>query len=216
MWPKSVSRSQHHDGDGAILYKLRSRSCPCRWRCAVSLLRLLVLVVLGSVIGLAMPPREASGQATPVAPPGVTARTTALLVTAIHDPLRVTGSDGMVHLEYDLVLTNVFTTPVTITAIEVLTPDGQSLLRLEGDALEAMTQPLFGRTPMDVVPQSGALAVLLDVVVPPEQVPARLTHRITYDLAPDAPLATIIGSHEIVGPELAVDPFAPVVIAPRS
>ena len=56
----------------------------------------------------------------------MTAWTTALLVSAIHDPLRVTGSDGMVHLEYDLVLTNVFTAPVTITAIEVLTPDGQS------------------------------------------------------------------------------------------
>ena len=126
----------------------------------------------------------------------------------------MTGSDGMVHLEYDLVLTNVFTAPVTITAIDVLTPDGQSLLRLEGDALEAMTQPLFGRTPTDVVPQSGALAAMLDVVVPPDQVPERLTHRITYELAPDAPLATIIGSREIVGPELAVDPFAPVVIAP--
>ena len=180
----------------------------------MSLLRLLVLVVLGSVIGLAAPLREAAGQATPVAPPGVTARTTALLVTAIHDPLRVTGSDGMVHLEYDLVLTNVFTAPVTITAIEVLTPDGQPLLRLEGDALEAMTQPLFGRTPTDLVPESGAVAAMLDVVVPPDQVPARLTHRITYDLAPDAPNLAIIGSHEIVGPELAVDPFAPLVIAP--
>ena len=180
----------------------------------MSLLRLLVLVALGSVIGLAAPLREAAGQATPVAPPGVTARTTALLVTAIHDPLRVTGSDGMVHLEYDLVLTNVFTAPVTITAIEVLTPDGQSLLRLEGDALEAMTQPLFGRTPTDLVPESGAVAAMLDVVVPPDQVPERLTHRITYDLAPDASNLAIIGSHEIVGPELAVDPFAPVVIAP--
>jgi hypothetical protein len=166
------------------------------------------------VIGLAAPAGETAGQATPVAPPGVTARTTALLVTAIHDPLRVTGSDGMVHLEYDLVLTNVFTAPVTITAIEVLTPDGQSLLRLEGDALAAMAQPLFGRTPMDVVPQSGALAVILDVVVSPDQVPERLTHRITYELAPDAPNLAIIGSHEIVGPELAVDPFAPLVIAP--
>ena len=180
----------------------------------MSPLRLLILVALGSVIGLAAPTREVAGQSTPVGPPGVTARTTALLVTAIHDPLRVTGSDGMVHLEYDLVLTNVFTTPVTITAIEVLTPDGQSLLRLEGDTLEAMTQPLFGRTPMDVVPQSGALAAMLDVVVPPDQVPARLTHRITYDLALDAPNLTIIGSREIRGPELTVDPFAPLVIAP--
>jgi hypothetical protein len=45
-------------------------------------------------------------------------------------------------------------------------------------------------------------------------VPARLTHRITYALAPDASNLAIIGSHEILGPELAVDPFTPVVIAP--
>jgi len=120
----------------------------------------------------------------------------------------------MVHLEYDLVLTNVFTTPVTITAIDVLTLEGQPLLQLAGDTLAAMTRPLIGSTPTDLVPQSGALAAMLDVVVPPDQVPARLTHRITYDLAPDAPNLSIIGSHEIVGPELAVDPFAPLVIAP--
>jgi len=120
----------------------------------------------------------------------------------------------MVHLEYDLVLTNVFTTPVTITAIDVLTLEGQPLLQLAGDTLAAMTRPLIGSTPTDLVPQSGALAAMLDVVVPPDQVPARLTHRITYDLAADAPNLSIIGSHEIVGPELAVDPFAPLVIAP--
>ena len=177
-------------------------------------LRLLVLVALGSVIGLAVPPRETAGQATPEAASGVTAQSTALLVTAIHDPLRVTGSDGMVHLEYDLIITNVFTTPVTLTAIDVLTPEGRSLLRLEADALEAVTQPLLGRTPTALVPDSGALAVLLDVVVPPDQVPERLTHRITYDLAPDALFATIIGSLEIVGPELDLDPFTPVVVAP--
>src|SRR5215208_4308626 len=153
-----------------------SRCCPCHWRCAVSPIRVLVLVGLGSLVGLAAPVQEVASQATPVAPPGVTARTTALLVTAIHDPLRVTGSDGMVHLEYDLVLTNVFTSPVTISSIDVLTPEGQSLLRLEGDALEAMTQSLVGRTPTDVVPQSGALAAIVDVVVPPDQVPERLTH----------------------------------------
>src|SRR5215216_2855517 len=191
-----------------------SRCCPCHWRCAVSPIRVLVLVALGSLIGLAAPVQEVAGQATPVAPPGVTARTTALLVSAIHDPLRVTGSDGMVHLEYDLVLTNVFTTPVTITAIDVLTLEGQPLLQLAGDTLAAMTRPLIGSTPTDLVPASGALAAMLDVVVPPDQVPERLTHRITYDLAPDASNLAIIGSHEIVGPELAVDPFTPVVIAP--
>jgi hypothetical protein len=175
--------------------------------------RLLVLGLLGLLASLAAPLQEAAGQATPVAPPGVTARITALLVTAIHDPLRVTGSDGMVHLEYDLILTNVFTAPVTISTLEVLTPEGQSLLRLEGETLEAMTQPLFGRTPTDVVPESGALAAMLDVVVPPDQVPERLTHHITYTLPPDAPEPALLGTQEIRGPDLAVDPFEPVVIA---
>jgi hypothetical protein len=180
----------------------------------MSPLRLLILVALGSVTGLAAPLRDAAGQATPAAPPGWTAETTALLVTATHDPLRVTGSDGMVHLEYDLVITNVFTTPVALTALEVLSPEGRSLLRLEGDALEAVMQPLLGRTPTALVPASGALAIVLDVVVPRDQVPERLSHHITYDFAPDAHFATIIGSREIAGPDLAVDPFTPVVIAP--
>lgn len=180
----------------------------------MSALRLLVIVALGVIIGLAAPVREVAGQATPVAPPGASGQTTALLVSSIHDPLRVTGSDGMVHLEYDLVLTNVFTSPVTITAIDVLTLDGKSLLRLEGDALRATTRPLIGTAPTDVVPQSGALAAIIDVVVSPDQVPERLTHRITYDLAPDAPALAVIGSREIDGPNLTVDPFAPLVIAP--
>jgi hypothetical protein len=177
-------------------------------------LHLIALTMLFALVGFPVPLNEAAGQATPVGPPGVTAQTTALLVTAIHDPLRVTGSDGMVHLEYDLVLTNVFTTPVTITSIDVLTPDGQSLLQLTGDSLKAMTRPLIGNTPTDVVPQSGALAAMIDVVVPPDQVPEHLTHRISYELAPDAPALAVIGSREIRGPALTVDPFAPLVIAP--
>jgi hypothetical protein len=96
----------------------------------------------------------------------------------------------------------------------VRTPQGRPLLRLEGDALTAVTQPLLGRTPTAQVTASGSVAVVVDVVVPPDQIPERLSHRITYDVVPDAPFATIIGSHEIAGPELAVDPFAPVVIAP--
>lgn len=175
---------------------------------------LIPIVMLSALVALAVPLAPAAGQATSTAPPGVTARTTALLVSAIHDPLRVTGSDGLVHLEYDLVLTNLFTTPVTITAIDVLNPEGQSLLRLEGDALRAMTRPLFGITPTDVVPQSGALAAMLDVVVLPDQVPERLTHHITYELPPDAPALAIIGSREIRGPDLTVDPFSPIEIAP--
>ena len=44
----------------------------------------------------------------------------------------------------------------------------------------------------------------------------KFPHRITYTLPSDAPAATIIGSLEIDGPELTVDPFAPVVALRRA
>jgi len=61
---------------------------------------------------------------------------------------------------------------------------------------------------------SGSVAVLIDVAVPHGDVPKRLTHRITYDLPPDAHGLALIGSSEIAGPELVVDSRPPVVIAP--
>ena len=111
---------------------------------------------------------------------------------------------------------------MTLTAVEVLAPDGRPLLRLEGDALVATTQPLFGAgltppagtVPTAQIPPSGTVAVVVDVAVPADRVPARLTHRIAYDLPPDAPPAALTASRRVDGPELAVDPRQPVVLAP--
>jgi hypothetical protein len=66
-----------------------------------------------------------------------------LLVSATNAPLRVPGSDGLVHLEYDLLVTNAFAAPATLTSIEVMTTDGRELLRLSGEALAAVTEPLL-------------------------------------------------------------------------
>ncbi|HEV7732624.1 MAG TPA: M23 family metallopeptidase [Candidatus Binatia bacterium] len=137
---------------------------------------------------------------------------TALLVTATNAPLRVLGSDGREHLEYDLVLTNAFSTPVTLTAIEVLAPDGHTLLRLDEEDLTVRTGPLLGGTPTREVAASGVLATTIDLAIPPGSAPPRVGHRITYTL-PDTLLAAIIGSREILGPELTVDPRAPIAIA---
>jgi hypothetical protein len=141
---------------------------------------------------------------------------TALLVSATNAPLRVFGSDGLEHLEYDLILTNVFAAPVTLTVVEVVAPDGQALLRLEGDALAANIQSLFfsGASPGAAVPVGGVIAVVIDVVLPPGQAPARFSHRITYTLPADARALTLVDSRVIAGPELTVDPRAPLVIAP--
>jgi hypothetical protein len=143
-----------------------------------------------------------------------TSQFTAIVVSAIGGPVGVPGSDGLEHIEYDLLVTNVFTAPVTLTAIDVLTLDGDRLLRLEGDALLMATQPLLGLTPLAEIPPSGVAAVMMDVAASHSQVPASLTHRIVYTLPADAPGAGLIETLIIDGPELEVDARAPVVIAP--
>ena len=114
------------------------------------LMHRLLFLVAASLLGGAIATLPGSGQAqdaTPVASPAVGEKTTAIVVSATNDPLRVSGSDGVDHLEYDLLVTNGFAAPVTLTSIAVTAPDGETLLRLEGDALVTATQPLLGRTP---------------------------------------------------------------------
>jgi hypothetical protein len=126
----------------------------------------------------------------------------------------VAGSDGRDHLEYDLLVTNGLSAPVTLTSIQVVAPDGEALLRLDGDALAEATQPLLGAGPTAEIPGSGTVAVIVDVPVPPERAVDALGHRIAYAVAPDAPLRSAIGSFQIEGPELPVDARPATVIAP--
>jgi hypothetical protein len=135
-------------------------------------------------------------------------------VAAAAAPLRVPGSDGLAHVEYDLLVTNAFGAPVALTALDVLAPDGTGLLRLEGPALAAVTQPLPGGPPTGEVPPSGVVAIVVDLALPPAAAPARLTHRLAYALPPDAPAGAFIAGRRVDGPELAVDPRAPAVLAP--
>ena len=116
---------------------------------------------------------------SPVAPqPQAEVTTTALTVSAVNPPIRLLGSDGKTHLEYDLILQSMFNAPVTVTSIEVLAPDGASLLKLDGDEVAKFTTPAFTGPPTAVVPASGALGTVIDVVVPPDNVPDGLNHRI--------------------------------------
>lgn len=171
----------------------------------------LLIVLLLSAFKLGI----SSSLSAAAADPPVSQTTTAIVVSAINQPLPVLGSDGKKHLEYDLVSTNVFPFPVTLTLIEVTTVDDQQLLRLAGDALKAMTQPLLTPTPTDQIPASGAVATLIDVIVPPGEIPQRVTHRITYDFAPNTPdhIKALIGSRQIRGPELVVNPLQAIAIA---
>ena len=174
-------------------------------------------------------PRSRTTQGDPAAPAtapdigGTLARgdtqTTALVASVIGKPqmpMYVRGSDGKVHLEYDLLSTSVFPTPVTLTKIEVRAGDGRRLLVLKGDDLEAVTHQVLGANPTREVPASGAVATLVDVEVPPGEVPDLLTNRISYKPAPGTPeiLEAIIGSLEITGPKLEVPRRQATVISP--
>src|SRR5918998_6689290 len=118
--------------------------------------------------------KEESTAPTAAAARGDAPQTTGLKVSVIHKPLYAKGSDGKVHLEYDLVSTSVFPVLVTLTKVEVVAGDGHHLLSLKGDALEARTQPLgdYSATTREV-PASGSVATLVDIRVPPGEVPER-------------------------------------------
>jgi hypothetical protein len=178
--------------------------------------RLLVLLAasLFSASFASFPLSGRSQDVPPVASPTAGEATTAIVVSATNDPLRVSGSDGVDHLEYDLLVTNGFAAPVTLTSIDVVNPDGETLLTLEGDALVIATQPLLGRTPTAAVSPSGTVAVVMDVTVPTSYLVDRLSHHMTYEVAPDAPVRSLIGSFTIDGPELPVDPRPATVLAP--
>jgi hypothetical protein len=165
------------------------------------------------VVAVAAPAGIVAAQATP-SPAARTPQSMAIVVAATKDPLRVTGSDGSDHLEYDLLVTNAIEAPVTLTSIEVVAPDGETLLHLEGDALVEATQLLFSPAPTREISASETVAVVVDVVVPPDLALERLTHRIAYELAPDAPDRSLIDSFAVDGPELAVDPRRATVLAP--
>jgi hypothetical protein len=177
---------------------------PC---CRITILVLVSLLSLAASTGS----NAGAGQRPPATP-----QPSALLAYATNPPFRALGSDGMEHLEYDLVITNVFTAPVTLTAIEVVASDGRQLLRLAGDALAANTQPIAftDSPPVQQIPVSGVVAVVMDLVVPPGQVPPLLGHRIAYQLPSDVPGLTIVDGREITAPELVVDPRLPLLIAP--
>ena len=119
-------------------------------------------------------------------------RPTAIIVSPIHEAQIVRGDDGKDHVEYELLVVNVFSEPVTLASITVLDPAGKELMRIEGAALAAATQTLFAKTATRVVPASVAVSVDVDLILPPNTVPERVTHKIAYTLRVDSELAPMI------------------------
>jgi hypothetical protein len=117
-------------------------------------------------------------------------------------------------VEYELLVLNVFSEPVTLASVTVLDPAGRELVRIEGGTLAAATQTLFAKTATPVVPASAAVSVDVDLILPPDTAPERVTHRIAYTLKADSELALMVGSLEVDAPEVTINRQPAMVIRP--
>jgi hypothetical protein len=139
---------------------------------------------------------------------------TALMIKQLSPAYFIDGDDGNRHIEYDLLVTSVFSGPVTLKFVDVTDESGKTLMRLDGDRLVEATQPLLDQKPVKSIPASSSVAVEIDLILPGKTtVPARLSHRIAYDFSMTDPLATIIGKRQVDGPVVSVDQTPPIVIA---
>lgn len=128
-------------------------------------------------------------------------------------PRWFTGSDGRIHLAYELELTNGIAVPTEILGVEVRGNDGEVLLVLEGDDLTAATGGLTASysEPTTTVAPSSSDVVWMDVVLDSaEDVPASITHALTVGVPPGLPIPEEI-SYDAAPAE--VDQRAPVVLS---
>lgn len=142
------------------------------------------------------------------------ARPTAILVSPIHHAQLVRGDDGMDHVEYDLLVTSVLPEPMTLSSVIVSDTAGKELKRIAGVELAAVTQPLFAHTETAEIPASGAVAIEIDLILPPGTAPERVTHRIAYSLKPGSELGPMFAPLEVDAPEVVVDRQPALVIKP--
>ena len=68
-------------------------------------------------------------------------RPTAIIVSPIHEAQIVRGDDGKDRVEYELLVVNVFSEPVTLSSVTVLDPAGKELMRIEGVPLRPRPRP---------------------------------------------------------------------------
>lgn len=172
---------------------VRSRTHTRRWVTAVLALGMLLALYAAAPVGAA--------------------QTTALAVQVATPARAMFGSDRREHIEYDVVISNIFTVPVTIDSIRVF-DRGRQLLALADNSLVEHTLALA--TPTATVPVSAFVKTLVDVVLPRSygrRVPKRLTEQIRYAVHENAPARAIIGSTIVHGPMVPVVQEPPIQIA---
>jgi murein DD-endopeptidase MepM/ murein hydrolase activator NlpD len=116
-----------------------------------------------------------------------------LVITTLGpDPIPVTGTDGKVHVAYELSVLNSGSRPATITKVETLDdgPEGATVTTLEQREIVERTLLIANTSPGPVTEiPAGRTAVLVldDVYDTRAKVPAEVTHRLTATLGKALP-----------------------------
>jgi Peptidase family M23 len=141
------------------------RSCPALW-----LVVLLSMLIGGGAIGRG----QAGQQMTP-------------LLLAVHDaPVPFRGSDGLIHMVYELWLTNVSSGEARVEEVEV-SGDGGVLQTLDMTAVSKRLQPAGLREASGVLAKGSVSELFLNVALPAgSAIPKQLSHKVKahFDAAP--------------------------------
>ncbi|MGW4336365.1 M23 family metallopeptidase [Rhodococcus koreensis] len=150
--------------------------------------RFAVALALAAVVGVATSctasdtqQSEATSSAAP-ASSGTPTVITPVVADVVAAPIPVTGSDGRVHLAYELRLTNTGSQPATITSLQVK-GDGRTLVDLSGDALTPWFQALGGgpKAGNVLAPGQQGLVWIDATLDSPDDVPRSLDHVVNVD-----------------------------------
>lgn len=145
-----------------------------------------------------------------------------LTVAPTTAPRPVPGTDGRIHLAYELMLLNASNLFIDPERLEAVDPGGNVRWSIEGDALGAMTLRFSpGDGPL---PPGGSAALFLDVsFAADEELPRELSARLTArrqavgpdgELVPLPPEVPIPGTFTFTGATVAVDDTRAVVVEP--
>jgi Peptidase family M23 len=147
-----------------------------------------------------------------------TQESTPLLLTVHDAPVPFTGSDGRIHLVYELWMTNFTSGEAEISKVEVLA-DGAVLQTLDHAAISSRLQPAGQRESEGTIAKGAQSLLFLNVTLPPgAQIPTQLTHRVEAHYAAAPPGhndytgtggATTVDSRPVaqIGPPLSGDNY---------
>ncbi|WP_237166435.1 M23 family metallopeptidase [Mycolicibacterium hippocampi] len=155
----------------------------------------------------------ASASAAPTATPPAPSVATPLVAQVLAAPIPVPGTDGKVHLAYELQLTNALAQDVTVTSVDVRAGD-RTLLSLPGDRLAYWTRIIGTPTPTTTIGAGQSAFVWLDVALAPDEiVPDQLTHAVGISVPQPMPPLFEAAMTENVAP-VTVAKREPVVLSP--